>query len=699
MSAEDFTNMDRAHRRITDPYATRPLAAHAVIDQSFDQPLPNTEPSPSVARRRPPRRRGNLFLTAFLSLLVIVGASALGGLYYLDRSYEGKIYPNVTVQGLPIGEMTPAEAEAALKAQYTKFLQNPATLTFNDKTWQPSPEQLGISFDFKGAIDQAYQAGRGNRMFENLQNIAAIWQDGLDLPLRVTFDQTVMQEYISGLRNELDITPIDAQLELDGLVVKTKPARTGRQLLIDETVQDLTSALKTFQPSTIALRTRELAPRLSDAEVEAAKQQINTILQGDLQLNVEGKSYTWTPEEIALMLQIARVPKDDSSDRIAVELNSYQINKRIVAIADETGRESVLPRVAWNNGDLRIIKPGVPGVRLDEAKAHDLIVAALNSSQRTLDLPTREVATQVTEENLHLIGIKELVSIGKSDFSGSAAYRVHNVVRGMEILNGILLAPGAEFSFNENIGEIDAANGFVEGYAIVQNRTQLEFGGGICQDSTTIYRAAFWAGLPITERWGHSFYINWYDKYGLGEYGDGMGMDATIFTGGPDFKFVNDTGHWLLIQAWANPQTGVAQVELYGTKPNRTVELVRRIYDHVPAPTEPVYVADASQPVGTRKQTDTARGGMTIDVHRIIIENGVRQEPELFRTRFKAWPNIFTVNPADLGPDGKPITPPEQPQPEQPQPEQTEQPEQPQFEQPQPEQPEQPQPEQPEVNG
>jgi vancomycin resistance protein YoaR len=693
VSAEEFTEYGRAHRRVADPYATQPLPMHAAIDQTADRPHPALAPLPDVTRR-PPRRGGSVIINIVLSLLIVLLLAALGGLYYLDQSYQGKIYPNVTVQGLPLGEMTPTAAEAAIRARYEDFLQQPATLTFGDRTWHPAPEEIGIAFDFKGAVDQAYQAGRGNRMFENLQNIAAIWQDGLELPLHVTFDQAAMQRYIAGLRDELDVAPADAQLRLYGIVVFTHPARMGRQILVDETVQDLTDSLRTFKPGTVALRSRDLPPRLNDAEVATAKQQINAIVQSDFTLNVEEKSYTWTPREIALMLRIGRVPKDPANDRIAVALDQYLVDKRIIAIANETGRGSVHPRVAWNNGDLKIIKPGTPGLRIDEAKARDMIMAAIGGSQRVLDLPVREVAPQVTEANLHSIGIDELVSVGTSDFSGSAAYRIHNVGVGMKILNGILLAPGEEFSFNENVGDIDAKNGFVEGYAIIQNRTQLEFGGGICQDSTTMFRAAFWAGLPITERWGHSFYISWYDKYGLAQYGNGMGMDATIFTGGPDLKFVNDTGNWLLIQSWSNPKTGVAQVEFYGTKPNRRVELTQRVYDRVPAPSNPVYVIDAKQPPGTRKQTDTARGGMTIDVHRTIIENGVRREPELFRTRFKAWPNIFTVNPADMGPDGRPLPQPEEAQPEQPAPTT----EQPAPQQPAPEQPtpvaEQPAPEQ-----
>lgn len=633
-----------------DPYATRPLPVHETAEPRAERAHANGPVVLRPAARRPrPNPNGGMLLNALLILLVLALLSIVGGLYYLDRSYQGKIYPNVTVQGLPIGEMTPQAAQAALRARYERFLQQPATLTYGDRTWQPTLADLGIAFDFKGAIDDAYRAGRGNGLIENVREVLAIWQNGLDLPLSVSFDQRAMQRYVAGLGAELERAPADAQLRLDGTTVRTEPARVGRQVLVDETVQDLTTALRTYTPRTIALRTRDLPPRLDDAAVATARGQIEAMLQGPMTLTVERKEYTWATEDIALMLDIARVHNDAATDRIAVALNRYQVERRIRRIADETGRGSVNPRVAWNNGDLKITRPGKPGVRVDEAQARDLILASIAGRERVLALPVREITPQVTEANLHDLGINELVAVGKSDFTGSAAYRIQNIGVGMNILNGILIAPDEEFSFNENIGSIDAKNGFVEGYAIIQNRTQLEFGGGICQDSTTLYRAVFWAGLPITERWGHSFYISWYDKYGP------TGMDATIFTGGPDLKFKNDTGHWLLLESWSDPKTAVAQVALYGTKLDRKVDLSQQITDRQPAPTEPVYVADPKQPRGTIKQTDKARGGMTIDIYRTITENGVRRAPELFRTKFRPWPNIYVVNPADMGPDGKPL--------------------------------------------
>jgi vancomycin resistance protein YoaR len=613
-------------------------------------------PVTARARVRPPRRRGDGWLWFALAVITLVVLGIAGGITSFYRSYEGRIYPNVSIQGIAVGEMTPEQAESALRSRYAAFLRQPVVITYGDRQWTPTLDELGMTFDFRGAVDAAYNAGRGHGLIDDAREIAAIWQHGLDVPLHVSYDETRAQAYLTQLAREIERAPADAQVRLDGAQIAIVGAAIGRQVLVDATLSHVSQQLQAFVPATIPLQTREIPPRLDDATVAAARAQIETILQGPLALRVDKNEYEWTVADLADMIIINRVPSAEG-DRIAVTLDQDMIARRIRQIADETEKPGTRPRVAWNNGDLKIMKPGKPGLRLDEVRARDMVIAAVMGRDRTLELPMVPTDPPVTEANLHQLGIRELVSIGKSDFTGSAAYRIHNIGVGMQLLNGLLIAPGEEFSFNKNIGQINAANGFVEGAAIIQNRTQQEFGGGICQDSTTMFRAAFWAGLPITERWGHSFYISWYDKYALGPRGNGPGLDATIFTGGPDLKFVNDTGAWLLIQAWSNPKTGVAQIELYGTKPNRTVDLTHKVYDHTPAPTEPVFVADPKVPRGTIKHTDKARGGMTIDVYRLVVENGAPRPPELFRTRFRPWPNIYTLNPADIGPDGKPLIP------------------------------------------
>ncbi len=605
-------------------------------------------------RVRRPRRDDHGWLWFALAVLALIVLGLAGGAAYIHRSYEGRIYPNVSIQGIAVGDMTPDQAEAALRARYAAFLRQPLVITYGDRQWMPTLDDVGMTFDFRGAVDMAYNAGRGNGLLDDVQEIAAIWQHGLDVPLHVSYDEMRAQAYLTQLAREIERAPADAQVRLDGEQVAIVGSVIGRQVLVDATLVQMSQQLKNFVPATIPLQTRELPPRLDDVTVAAARSRIETILQAPLSLRVGKNEYEWTINELAELIIIERIPASQG-DEIVVTLDRSAIEQRLRQIADETEKPGTRPRVAWNNGNLTITKPGKPGLRLDEERARDMVLAALNGRDRTLELPMVATSPPITEANLHQLGIRELVSIGKSDFTGSAAYRVHNIGVGMQLLNGLLIAPGEEFSFNKNIGQINAANGFVEGAAIIQNRTQQEFGGGICQDSTTLFRAAFWAGLPITERWGHSFYISWYDKYALGPRGNGPGLDATIFTGGPDLKFVNDTGAWLLIQAWSNPKTGVAQIELYGTRPNRTVDLTHKVYDHTPAPTEPVFVADPKVPQGTIKHTDKARGGMTIDVYRLVIENGVPRPPELFRTRFRPWPNIYTLHPADIGPDGRPL--------------------------------------------
>lgn len=617
------------------------------------------------SRVRRPRRGGAGWGWFMLAVAAIAVLGVVSAIAYVNRSYEGRIYPNITVQGIAVGEMTPPQAEAALRARYETFLHQPVIITYGDRQWQPTLDELGMSFDFQGAIDSAYNAGRGHGIVDDLREVAAIWQNGLELPLRVSYDETRAQQYLAQLAGEIERAPNDAQVRLDGSQIAIVGAVIGRQVLVDATLNQLSDGLQSFVPATIPLQTRELPPRLDDTTVNAARTQIETILQGPLTLSIGENAYEWTINDLAQLIDINRVPSADG-DRVTVALNRARVEERLRVIADETEKIGTLPRLAWNDGELQITQPGKPGLRVDEARARDMVFAAVMGRDRSFELPMAPTNPPVHEGNLNQLGINELVSIGKSDFTGSATYRVHNIGVGMGLLNGLLIAPGAEFSFNQNIGQINAANGFVEGAAIVQNRTQQEFGGGICQDSTTLFRAAFWAGLPITERWGHSFYISWYDKYALGPRGNGPGLDATIFTGGPDLKFVNDTGSWLLIQAWSNPKTGVAQVELYGTKPNRTVDLTQKVYDYLPAPEAPVFVADNEVQPGTIKHTDKARGGMTIDVYRLVTENGVTRQPELFRTRFRPWPNIYTLNPVDIGPDGVPmIAPPgmEQPAP------------------------------------
>ena len=596
-----------------------------------------------TVRRRQIQRRAQFMMSGLLVVLILIAA---GGVWFLsiERRYQQRIYPNVSILGVNVGGLQPAEAEAAIIEHFRAFTDAPVILNFEGRSWRVSGNDLGLVMGVHDSVQQAYKIGRTRDMMSNVQTIWQTLQQSVAVPVLIVVDEAKAQASVARLASIIDAPAHDPKLHMEGTTLVVKDGKPGRMLLVDETVariRETLSLLVSQQQVTVA--TRELAPRVTNAAVQAARARVVDLISQPVTIKVNNEEFVWSSDDLARMIEIVQQSDKNGIDSYQVFLNPYQIERRMEVIGQTTQTIPVYPRVAWNGGDLQIIKAGAPGWRINKHESRDLVVNNVDQGIRTIALNPRYVAVPIDKNNLSSLGITELVSEGKSDFTGSAPYRVTNIQAGLVLLDGVLIAPGEEFSFDDTIGDIDETNGFVKGYAIVESRTQLEFGGGICQDSTTVFRAAFWAGLPITERWGHSFYISWYDKYGP------TGMDATIFTGGPDLKFLNDTGHWLLMQTYSNPKTGVASVRLYGTSPKRKVEMTQVIRDRVTAPTAPVYVTDVEQPAGAVKQSDHARDGLTIEIVRTVTDaDGTARDPDKYTTRFKPWPNIYVFNPVDL---------------------------------------------------
>lgn len=507
-----------------------------------------------------------------LALLLIV-AVGIGSLLVFERVFATRIYPNISIQSVAVGAMTHAEAITALQDRYAEFMQRPVTLIYGDRVWTPSLADLGMQLEMDSAVEHALVTARYQEAGERWHAISAVGMYGLDIPLRLRIDQRVLRSYLLMHLAAVEQAPQDGQLLLKEIEPVVIAARPGVQVLVDATMQDIIGSVQALQPQTVAVRTRSLHPVVDDRAVTVAEQAVKTLLQAPLMLTARDELWEWATEDIAKLVHIDRVPSQNGmGEQVVVSLNENLIRQHLTWFAAQTKDRGVYPRVEWNGGNPVIVREGRPGSQINVAQATAMVMEALWTPNRVLTLPLEEVHVP-TQADLPHLGLNELISVGLTSFEDSEEYRITNIVAGMRLLHGILLAPGDEFSFNEAVGSIGPENGFVEGYAIVNNRTRLEWGGGICQDSTTMFRAAFWAGLPITERWNHSHYLNWYDEFGYGDYGNGPGIDSTIFLGGPDLRFVNDTGSWILIQTAANTADEIAEVRFYGTKGGRTVEL------------------------------------------------------------------------------------------------------------------------------
>src|SRR5215213_1236697 len=579
-------------------------------------PLPLERPT----RRRIARRKRGRRLLGLL-LLVLVGAGVFLALPYAVNLFAGdRAMDGVSLQGRSIAGMNRDEIRALMQERYAAFLRAPVTITFEDRSWTPTPQQIGLGFDLDQAAEQALAAGHRGGPIERVEELWAIWQGGLDVAPRLSVDAGRLQAYLTGIATELERPPRDAALSFaEGKVLPTA-AQPGRQALADASAIDIMRGLQTLEPQSVVLRTRTLAPAITDAAMAPAIADARALLAAPLVLRRAEQSWTRQPNKLAELLAV----KSDHG-QVTVEVDPDRLARAVEKLAQLVDTGSAEPRVAFHGGKPKITQLGQTGWQLKQPEAVAAISQALRQPRREIALPVQELTPQVTAKTLASLGIGELVGEGRSSFEGSAEYRVTNIKAGAARINGVLIPPGSEFSFNTQLGEVDDSNGFVKGYAVIVQRTQLEWGGGVCQDSTTVFRAAFWAGLPITERHAHPFYISWYDDFSFPNQA-GPGLDATIYTGVSDLKFMNDTGHWLLMEASADEANQVLSVRLYGTKPNRTVSVRGPdVANVVPPPDEPVIVTDNSVPAGTVKQTDTARKGMDITVYRVITENGVEK--------------------------------------------------------------------------
>ena len=615
-----------------------------------DQSLRTAQPvEPMALRRRKQRRRTWMWFFAPLTLAALI---ALGTVYALGRAYDGQIVQNVSIDGLAVSGMTPEAARAALRERHAALLQTPLTLRLGERSWTPTVEEIGLDVAIDAAVDQAFVVGRGPDVLASLVERGMLLNGRRDIPLQVKLDESRLAAYLARLSEELAFAPEDATLAVvDGRVVTT-PSRPGQAVATEQIAVQVAPGLLALQPQSVELEAQVLAPALDERGIAEAQSQLTTLLAQPATVQIGDQQRTWTPAELGELVQIERT-SDAAGDTLTATLTTEPIATWLAEVAPLLERAPVEPRLRWSEGAVRISEPGSDGARLDQAAALTQITEELWQGKGQIAVGLTAVPPAIRPETLASLGIVELVAEGRSDFSGSAPYRIQNIRAGAAQMNGVVLGPGEEFSFNEHVGAIDASNGFTEGYAIIQGRTQLEWGGGVCQVSTTVFRAAFWAGVPITERNQHSFRISWYEVY------EPIGMDAAIFTGpgGYDFRFVNDTGSWLLMQTEVDLRRARLTVRLYGTKPDREViQTGPEITNERPAPTEPRFVADPELPPGSIKQTDTKRGGMDVRVGRIVRQNGQVLYRDSFLSRYQAWPDIYALGPGATPPTPSPVT-------------------------------------------
>lgn len=579
-----------------------------------------------------------LIVLPLIDVMAILLALALITYEYL---YMDRIYPGVSVFGTDLGGLTQAEAEIVLQQRFQDHQPVKLVLRYGERTWAVSPQEVGVSLDAKATALSAYAVGREGSTLKRLWDQSQILWLGHAAPFTLLIDEGIGTLYLSRLAQEINQPVHDAALVVHGLQIEAVPSQVGREVDIATTRQIIYQRIATLTGGTVNLVVHQTPPAI--AEVSQARMDAERILASPLVLKLPGDgdgdeiAHTLDQTVLAEMLTLRQVKRDDGQVVLAAGLDQDRLMAHLQELAKQIDR---LPRDGRFDFDpatgiLTPIVTSQDGRSLNVTEAMRLVNAQAVTDQRQVLLPVTVTKPQVATENAESMGIKELVSEATTYFKGSSQARMHNIQVAASRFHGLVIPPGGTFSFNEHLGEVSAATGYEESIIIWGSRSAVDVGGGVCQVSTTAFRAAFWGGFPITERWAHAYRVGWYEPP--------LGMDATVYSSQTDFKFVNDTPYYLLIETGTDLRAGTVTFRFYSTKTGRTVEMEGPFEANVVPHGPDVYREDPTLPKGTTKQIDWAHDGVDVTVYRIVKEGDKVLWKDTFFSRYRPWQAVYLI--------------------------------------------------------
>ncbi len=355
------------------------------------------------------------------------------------------------------------------------------------------------------------------------------------------------------------------------------------------------------------------------------------IASGRLQQEIIVKNFALNPRFIQRSRNFGKISSSlaPELERIYAAVPRDSTDARFVAL--ENGNWVARQQSAWQ-----------VNIEKTNANLYKAIIEGKSEAELALEVtrPKRSVEEYAAQ------GILQRFGGGESAFYRSRTARVQNIIVGSQIIDNTIIPAEEEYDYNANLGDISQARGFVDGYIIASGTLKKEIGGGICQISTTVWRAAYLAGLPITARSNHSYRVSYYEM-ATRNFAPSIGFEATVYSPYKNLKFKNDTGSSLLMQVTVNPNRYTMRVDLFGAAPERKVSLAKPVYFARKAPAADRFQADATVPLGRTRQLDSPVAGISVRQNRTVRYNNGTVLTDVTRSTYVPWGAIFLVNPLD----------------------------------------------------
>ncbi|HEB01505.1 MAG TPA: hypothetical protein ENI16_00725, partial [Candidatus Portnoybacteria bacterium] len=511
-------------------------------------------------------------------------------LLVLEISQTGKIYPGIKVAGINLGGLTPSQAQNILERKINIFSQTGITFSTSDRKWKASLEELGLSSDLAKSISQASQIGRGYNLFKNWFEQIKTCLIGYQLNLSWQLNKEKFRDYLTQRLRVIEDSVQETSLFFEDNDFKVISSQAGfkiNQALLRVEFQKKITSLSRDE---IKIELIKVYPEIEAEEVIEAREKALAILAKPTILKYENQTWEISPEQIlswiefksvkgeqiestttflhrVLNFSVSHLPLDllgqeDKNKILGLELSQDSIKDYLIQITPEINQEAVNAELTVKGGRVVVFTLDQSGIQLKIEESVAKIIQDIINNQSEITLEVTKEEPEVTIENINNLGITALISQGTSNFSGSPKNRRHNISVGATRFHGVLVKPGEEFSFNQTLGEVGPQQGYLAELVIKHNETVPEYGGGLCQVSTTAFRAALYAGVPITERYPPAYPVAYYNP---------QGMDATIYPPHPDLRFINDTPGHLLIQT--KVAGNILTFYFYGTDDSREVKI------------------------------------------------------------------------------------------------------------------------------
>jgi len=571
--------------------------------------------------RHSPRRialRRTVFLTgSFVVLATAVGLAFAGS--------HGTVPAGTTVAGVDVGGLSQEAAVQTLSERAAAVERIPVTFTAAGRRFTLTASQLGVGADWRGAVAAAATQGDGFGPVRGLKRLRARLF-GIDVTPRLDTYGAAVDYKLAQIADATDREGVDAMLVRKGLSFEVVAGHSGRKLDRAAAAATVARALGSFdRGSEIALPLREIMPAVSAEQLAPAAEKARTALSAPIRLTYGETRWRVPRWRIAPLLAL---PSGGGTDVSIGGRPAEQYLERLSAAVSHPPQDARFQVAA--SGKI-VIRPSAPGLQLDlAATAKAIAAAAFSADQRTATLVVRVASPQRTTEVAKTMGIRDVISSYTTTYGGTPG-RLNNVQLVAKLIDGTLVKPGGTFSFNDTTGERTAAKGFQEAPVIINGELQNGLGGGICQVSTTVFNAAFEAGLPITARTNHALYIDHYP----------LGRDATVNYPDLDLRFVNDSDQWILLRTFVG--SGSLTVNLYGTALNRRVESTT---DPLTV-TGPVPVKETDDPAlekGKRVTDEFGAPPRQTSVRRLVYDaNGKLLYDNTWRSFYVGEPSLVRV--------------------------------------------------------